>query len=148
MSTSEKCATVSAPRAMKYLHILLVEDDASSSLLVEEVMKPYGHSLRKVTTGKEGVREASSGVYQLILMDIHMPDIDGLQATRLIRENEDAEKRTPVPIIAFTAHAMRKFKEQCLSNGMNGYISKPIDIKKLAEIINTYAELRDGEHAL
>ncbi|HMP72891.1 MAG TPA: response regulator [Kiritimatiellia bacterium] len=109
--------------------ILIAEDNPINVELITELVKPLGHSYRCVTTGLEVVEEAKAGGYDLILMDCQMPEMDGYEATRLIREGERrAGEGRHVPIVALTAHAMSGDRERCLGAGMDDYLRKPLDI--------------------
>jgi len=92
-----------------------------------------------VDNGVKAVEAAAGSRFDLILMDVQMPEMDGFEATARIREAERLSGAVPgaehVPIVALTAHAMTGYREQCLRAGMDGYISKPIDLAELADAI-------------
>jgi CheY-like chemotaxis protein len=88
-----------------------------------------------VTNGKQVLEALHSESFNLVLMDVEMPDIDGLEATKLIRNGKAGELNRDIPIIAMTAHAMVGFRDRCIEAGMDDYISKPIDIKQLTTVI-------------
>lgn len=118
------------------LKILLVEDNPVNQVVAKGILKRKGV---KVTTADNGVRalhileNADIHDFQIILMDIEMPEMDGLEATRAIRQ---IQRWCNTPIIAMTAHAMKGDRERCLTAGMNGYVSKPIDPKLLYQTIS------------
>ncbi|MEQ8191038.1 MAG: response regulator [Candidatus Eremiobacterota bacterium] len=120
----------------KKLHILLAEDVLTNQKLATSLLKKRGHSVVVANNGKEAVEIFSREKFDLILMDIQMPVLDGIQATGLIRERD-----TDIPIIAMTAHAMKGDREKFLSEGMNDYIAKPLKIKEVFEVIEKYTSV-------
>ena len=112
------------------LHILLAEDNAVNKRLATRLLEKHGHSVVAVESGEAAVERSSCTRFDLILMDIHMPEMDGLEAARRIRRREGATGRR-VPIIAMTASAMKEDRESCLAAGMDGYVSKPIRTQEL-----------------
>jgi CheY-like chemotaxis protein/HPt (histidine-containing phosphotransfer) domain-containing protein len=116
------------------LQILLVEDNAVNQKVALKLLEKWGHQVEIAATGLEAVEKYSTLKFDVILMDIQMPGMNGLEATMRIREMEKtAERRTP--IIAMTAHAMKGDRERCLESGMDDYVPKPIDAWQLAEAI-------------
>ena len=99
--------------------------------LDERVVDLIGEAL----DGEEALRLARINKPDLMIMDINMPEVDGIEATKLIRSEEITVLNNEIPIIAMTAHAMKEDMEQCLAVGMNGYISKPVSQKRIAEAI-------------
>ena len=118
----------------KKLNILVAEDNAVNQLLVEKILKKIGHNLKIVKNGKEVLELLEKESFDLILMDIQMPVIDGIEATKKIRENEETSNEH-IPIIAITAHALKGDRERFLEIGMDDYISKPMNSKELFEVI-------------
>ncbi len=114
------------------LNILLVEDSLVNQKLAVALLKKFGHSVTLAKNGIEAVEQALKAKFDVILMDIQMPEMDGFEATTRIRQSE-TEKQTP--IIALTAHAMKGYKERCLEAGMDGYVTKPLRIEELFEAI-------------
>jgi CheY-like chemotaxis protein/HPt (histidine-containing phosphotransfer) domain-containing protein len=96
-----------------------------------------------VGNGKEAVESVKNGMYDIVLMDIQMPEMDGFTATKEIREFPDEKNK--IPIIAITAHALRGDKEKCLESGMNDYISKPIIAQHLIRILDKWANLNNAQ---
>jgi two-component system, sensor histidine kinase and response regulator len=135
------------------LHILLAEDNFINREVTVKMLEKSGHMLTVVENGQDALSAFQQHSFDLILMDIQMPLMDGCQATKAIREMEKcAEKR--VPIIALTAHAMQGDKEKFLESGMDAYISKPVRANELSKIIDsvlrhekTLPELRTKPHA-
>jgi len=122
--------------ARRRLDILLAEDNAINQKLAMSLLENRGHHIVLARNGNEAVAAYASGTFDLILMDIQMPEMDGIEATRQIREKEQTGKRH-IPIAAMTAHAMKGDREKCLAAGMDGYISKPIKAAELYEVIET-----------
>lgn len=115
------------------LKILLAEDNSINQKIVVSVLGKLGHSVAIANNGQEAVDMAKDSEFDLILMDIQMPILDGAQATRLIREREVEGRRTP--ILALTAHAMVGDKEKYLAAGMDGYLTKPVRQSELHQAI-------------
>jgi CheY-like chemotaxis protein len=116
------------------LNILLAEDNTVNQLLAIKIFEKLGHRVTIVDNGRAAVKAATSSHFDLIAMDVQMPELDGLQATREIREWEHATGEH-VRILAMTAHAMKGDRERCLEAGMDGYIAKPIRAEDLAAAI-------------
>ena len=119
----------------KGMRILLAEDDGISQTIAVAMLEQNGWEVTAVTNGREVLEELEQESYDLILMDIQMPNMDGFETTRNIRSHTD-EKTAEIPIIAMTAHAMREDREKCLAAGMNGYLSKPIETRLFMEVID------------
>jgi CheY-like chemotaxis protein/HPt (histidine-containing phosphotransfer) domain-containing protein len=120
------------------LHILIADDTVANQKVVQAMLRKRGHNVCLATNGREAIEKATSGTFDVILMDVQMPTVDGLQATRAIRESSDV-RVAATPIIAMTAHAMRGDAKKCLEVGMNAYISKPIDSRMLIQLIERWA---------
>jgi signal transduction histidine kinase/CheY-like chemotaxis protein len=116
------------------LSILVAEDNDVSRLLVGRLLAKQGHTVTEAVTGLEAVTHYERGTFDLILMDIQMPDMDGFEATAEIRERELATG-DHIPIIALTAHAIKGDRERCLESGMDDYLSKPIQPAELVAAI-------------
>jgi PAS domain S-box-containing protein len=113
--------------------VLLAEDNPVNQHLATRLLEKQGHTVQVVETGTAAVRAVQEGGYDLVLMDVQMPEMGGLEATRAIRAWEAENGRGHVPIVAMTAHAMKGDREQCLAAGMDGYIAKPIRAQELLE---------------
>jgi two-component system sensor histidine kinase/response regulator len=107
------------------LNILVAEDNATNQKLVVSVLERQGHRVTTVTTGREAVTRSGEGAFDVILMDVQMPEMDGFEATAAIRRRE-AAAGAHTPIVAMTAHAMTGDRERCLDAGMDAYVSKPL----------------------
>ena len=116
------------------LKILLAEDNIVNQRLAVGALEKFGHAVTIASTGREALLTLDSGHFDLVLMDVHMPGIDGLEASRAIRVKEERHGGH-MPIIAMTACAMIGDEQRCLEAGMDAYISKPLSIKKLLEVI-------------
>lgn len=122
------------------LRILLAEDGKANQKLAVGLLNRFGHEVVVAGNGQEAVNLWKSENPDLILMDIQMPVMDGLEATATIRSQELALQLSPTPIIAMTAHAMKGDRERCLNSGMNGYVSKPVRRNELFVAISEAAE--------
>jgi PAS domain S-box-containing protein len=129
------------------LHILLVEDNRVNQALAVKLIQKQGHSVEVANHGREALAMVEKSRFDLILMDIEMPEMDGFSATRAIREKEKASGNH-VPIIAMTAHAMSGDRERCLAGGMDGYVSKPIQPHRLFEIIESLTAEPESAHKI
>lgn len=123
-----------ASRTRRGLSILVAEDNPVNQLLAMRVLEKLGHKVTVVSDGREALSSAKTGRFDLIAMDVQMPEMDGLSATAAIREWEKTSG-THIPIIAMTAHAMKEDRERCLASGMDGYTSKPIRVRELRQAI-------------
>jgi PAS domain S-box-containing protein len=112
------------------LRVLLAEDNPVNQTLAMRILEKLGHNVQVVNDGREALRRSQAEEFDLILMDVQMPEMDGLEATKAIRASE-ASTGKHISIIAMTAHAMKGDREKCLSAGMDGYLSKPIRIDDL-----------------
>jgi signal transduction histidine kinase/CheY-like chemotaxis protein len=121
--------------------ILVVDDNEMNRSLMEHLFNEWGLAFDMAGNGMEALRRLQQSAYDLVLMDIQMPEMDGYTATRRIR----TELRSQVPVIAMTAHALAGEREKCLSSGMNEYISKPINERELYELINRFASLPERQ---
>jgi CheY-like chemotaxis protein/HPt (histidine-containing phosphotransfer) domain-containing protein len=118
--------------------ILLVEDNLTNQEVVSGMLRRLGWRASLASNGKEAIQVLESELYDLVLMDVQMPEMDGHEATRVIRDPRSAVLNHNVPIVATTAHAMQGDVEKCLAAGMSDYLSKPIDPKKLAKVVEMW----------
>ena len=120
---------------LKPLRILVAEDNVVNQRLAERLLKKNNHDVTIAQNGQTAIDKHESEVFDLILMDVQMPIVDGFEATRIIRAMQDKSLQQ-VPIIAMTANAMMGDRERCIDAGMNGYVSKPIQVNDLFAEIN------------
>lgn len=125
---------VHIPEAKRKLSILLVEDDRINQTFAMNLLKKQGHTMTLADNGLTAVNALIDNDFDLVLMDIQMPELDGVEATKIIRQRL---RRTDIPIVALTAHAIRGDRERFMNVGMNGYISKPIKVESFFETIET-----------
>jgi len=124
--------------AQHRLRILLAEDNAINQRLALRLLEKCGHHVAVTTNGREALEALDTGDFDVVLMDIQMPEMDGFEATAAIRSKERAFGKH-MPIIAMTAHAMTGDRERCIGAGMDGYIAKPIRPQELFQAISTLA---------
>jgi len=125
------------------LRVLLAEDNPVNQLLASRLLEKRGHRVVVAANGREALAALEKESYDLVLMDIQMPEMDGLEATAAIREKEKGSG-IHQPVIALTAHAMKGDRERCLAGGMDGYLSKPIRLQELDELLEAYVARRLG----
>ena len=132
---SERAEGINKEIQMSSLRILLAEDNVSSQKVAKQILKRLGYKADVVANGIEALQALQRQPYDLVLMDLKMPEMDGLQATRIIRQKwpDNGPK-----IIAVTAYALHGDKEKCIEAGMDDYISKPIKLNELAEMLRKY----------
>jgi CheY-like chemotaxis protein/HPt (histidine-containing phosphotransfer) domain-containing protein len=128
---ADEARRVPAERALR---ILLAEDNVINRALATGILEKRGHSVVHAANGREAVEAAAQEDFDLIFMDVQMPEVDGLEATRRIREAELATGRR-TPIAAMTAHAMAGDRERCLASGMDEYIAKPLHKDELCALV-------------
>lgn len=129
----EKEVIVDADALIAPMHILVVEDHPMNRAVVQSMLKKLGHTTHCCNDGKEGAAAALEGEFDLVLMDCQMPVMDGYEATRMIREAGLANSR--IPIIALTANAQEEDRDRCLNAGMDAFLSKPITLTALKEML-------------
>jgi signal transduction histidine kinase/DNA-binding response OmpR family regulator len=133
---TEEAAVEPSAEEMKSLKVLLAEDGLVNQKLAVGLLKKYGHSVTVAVNGREAIDALESEDFDVILMDVEMPVMDGYEATAVIRVREkQTGKHTP--IVAMTAHAMKGDRERCLESGMDEYISKPIRIQQLLDVLGS-----------
>lgn len=121
--------------SVQSLTILLVEDNPLNALIASRLLTKSGHTFVSAADGKEALEALLKEHIDLVLMDLEMPDMDGMETTRRIRDGEAGEENRSVPIIAMTAHRLNEVREKCKSVGMNNFITKPVDFHKLNALI-------------
>jgi two-component system, sensor histidine kinase and response regulator len=128
----------------RHCHILLAEDSRVNQTLATRILEKYGHTVVVVDDGLAALAALAQEAFDVVLMDVQMPRMDGLEATATIRAQE-RETGTHLPIIALTAYAMRGDEECCVAAGMDGYLTKPI---KAADLEAAIAQLVPERRAL
>jgi CheY-like chemotaxis protein len=136
-SLSKSSNTADSPR------ILLVEDDAVNQMYLQALLEQHGFLVTAVTQGNAAVKEMASGGFDLVLMDIQMPDMDGLEATRAIRRLETRTNRR-TPIIGITAHALERDRQRCLEAGMDAHLPKPVEPRRLFAVAGQFLSSDPG----
>jgi CheY-like chemotaxis protein len=134
-----------APRTLisRKLHILLAEDNSVNQRLAMRLLEREGHSVEIANSGQEALDKLDQSRFDLVLMDVQMPDLDGLQATVLIRDRERRQGRR-VPIVAMTAQAAESDRKRCFEAGMDAYITKPVHVPELMSIIESVVPGRNS----
>ena len=128
------------------LRILLAEDNEVNQEVVVRTLQKRGCSVTVANDGKEALDQLAKDAFDLVLMDVQMPEMDGLAATAAIRKREQATGEH-IPVVAMTAHAMKGDRERCLDAGMDDYLSKPLNPRELFRVIDGLAETREEEDA-
>jgi two-component system cell cycle response regulator DivK len=119
--------------------ILIVEDEPKNMKLLRDLLQRFGYEILEASDGEQGVKSAGEKMPDLILMDIMMPKMDGLEATRIIKADI---KTKHIPVIALTSYAMKGDREKTIEAGCDGYIAKPIEIKEVLKTIETYLTVK------
>ena len=126
--------------------ILIAGDNAVNRRLLVTILESRGHRVHAATNGAEAVEFFHAGEYDMVLMDVQMPEMDGIEATAAIRRSESGASH--VPIYAFTAHAMAGDRERCLAAGMDGYLAKPVKLDDLEDVVNEVVAGTPGDREL
>ncbi len=122
-----------SPQAMS---ILVAEDTPANQKVIRAILEKRGHQVQIANNGREAVDRIKQRTFDVILMDVQMPTMDGLQATQLIRQLSKPAQ-AEIPIVAMTAHARREDRRKCLAAGMDAYVAKPIDAGKLVHLVES-----------
>jgi two-component system cell cycle response regulator DivK len=115
--------------------VLIVEDETKNLKLFRDLLQRFGYATIEATDGEQGVELAKANKPDLILMDIMMPKMNGLEATRILKADITTKN---IPIVALTSYAMKGDKERILEVGCDGYIAKPVDIQELLKTVGEY----------
>jgi PAS domain S-box-containing protein len=126
--------------AAKALSILVAEDNAVNALLARELLRRRGHRVEQVTNGEAAVLACAARKFDLVMMDLHMPRLGGIDAARRIRHDELVKGKDPVAIFALTADALEAGKKACLDAGMDGFLTKPVDPDELDAVLAAVAK--------
>jgi signal transduction histidine kinase/ActR/RegA family two-component response regulator len=132
-----------SPEKVTNLRILLAEDNPVNQRLATKLLEKRGHQVTVTATGRGALQRVQEETFDVVLMDVQMPDMDGLEATARIREWEKNRGRR-TPIVALTAHSMKGDRDRCLAAGMDTYVTKPFDAAKLIEVVEATARLKVG----
>jgi len=119
------------------LHVLLAEDNAVNQKLAARLLEKHGHSVTVTSNGREALAALDRENFDVVLMDVQMPEMDGFEATAAIRVQERGSGKH-LPVIAMTAHAMQGDQERCLATGMDAYIAKPIKAQELIDLLERF----------
>ncbi len=125
------------------LRILVAEDNKVNQIVVRRILEKNGHQVIIANNGQEALDKIVDGNFDIVLMDVQMPIMDGLQATAALREREKEEGLPHLPVISLTAHAMIGDRERCLESGADGYVTKPINAQELAGAMYELIELNE-----
>jgi PAS domain S-box-containing protein len=126
------------PSPARGLRLLVAEDDRVNQLLFRRMLEKSGHAVQCANNGRQALEMLAAGDFDAVLMDVQMPIMDGLAATRAIRSSTSLGPKSAIPIIALTAHAMKGDRERFLEAGMNAYISKPVDFDELTRALSPF----------
>jgi CheY-like chemotaxis protein len=132
--------------AHRRLHILLAEDNPINMMLIRELLRRRGHTVTEVTTGNDAVQAMLACRYDLLLTDIHMPGMDGIEAARVIRAGEVRGGLPRTPIVALTADVLESGRDACLDAGMDGFLAKPVDPALLEEMLAALFPSAEASH--
>jgi CheY-like chemotaxis protein len=135
-----------APARRAPLKILLAEDNPVNQRLAVRLLEKQGHTVLVAANGRQALALLEQHAVDLVLMDVQMPDMDGLEATAAIRQKEKSNG-DHLPIVAMTAHAMQGDRERCLGAGMDGYLAKPVQPSELYGVIESLAGARQAPPA-
>lgn len=122
---------------VKSLNILIAEDNELNQKLISRLVQNKGHKYTMAENGKEAIELLRNNTYDIILMDIQMPEMDGIEATKFIRADRSGEFNPKIPIVAVTAYAFAEDRERCYNAGMNDFIPKPINYDKLQSVLDS-----------
>jgi CheY-like chemotaxis protein len=126
------------------LRILLAEDNLVNQRLAMRLLEKRGHQVTLACNGLAAVAATEKDTFDLVLMDLQMPEMDGFEATTALRERERGTG-IHLPVIALTAHALKGDRERCLDGGMDGYLSKPIRSQELDAVLEIYTARKSGQ---
>src|SRR6185503_6901576 len=131
------------------LRVLVAEDNRINVMLANSLLTKMGHRVDTVANGREALEALSRAPYDIVLMDVHMPEMDGLEATRRIRLAESSgRRRGRLPIVALTASALEGDKQICIDAGMDDFLPKPLDPAQLRAVLARYSGVGDPQHGV
>jgi two-component system sensor histidine kinase BarA len=146
ISPKQQRTDTSPPLSSRAPHLLCVDDNPANLLLVQTLLEDMGAKVLAVDSGYAAVKAIQKETFDLVLMDVQMPGMDGRQATEAIRAWEVEQQRTSLPIVALTAHAMANEKRALLHSGMDDYLTKPISERQLAQVVLKWTGLALRNH--
>ena len=130
-----QAANLETPRQARSLRVLLAEDTPANMVIAQAFLRRLGHTSLHAANGQEALSLLRHEAFDLVLMDVEMPVMDGLEATRRLRAGEAGELNRFVPVLAMTAHALSNVRDMCAEAGMNGFVAKPVSFHDLAEVL-------------
>ncbi|MFG5409177.1 response regulator [Piscinibacter sakaiensis] len=145
LSPPGPAAPVTVPAALGTKHVLVVEDDRLNQTIVCSMLHHAGYTTTTAENGAQALDMMSRQMFDLVLMDWQMPDMDGLEVTRRLRAGAAGRYGTVVPIVALTANAFAEDRAACLAAGMNDFLTKPVLAAKLAETARRWTALPGGD---
>jgi two-component system CheB/CheR fusion protein len=131
MATPPATPAGDAPR----LQVLVAEDNRVNQIFITDYLEEQGHDVDVAANGRQALDMLAQAPFDLVLMDVGMPEMDGIEATQRIRDGHDGVRNPDIPIVAFTAHALKGDRQRCLDAGMDDYLSKPVDVARLEAIL-------------
>jgi PAS domain S-box-containing protein len=137
-------ADLSLPPSVRKPSVLVAEDNLTNQVVVQAILKKLGYLVQVVNNGKEAIEALKVSRFDLVFMDVQMPEMDGFDATHEIRAGTAGSANQAIPIVAMTAHAMQGDREACLRAGMNDYVSKPVSGAGLAEVLARWVRRAPG----
>jgi CheY-like chemotaxis protein len=135
---------LAAAKTHKRLRVLLADDNAVNQKIAMRVLEKHGHHVTVAADGRQALAALDRATFDVVLMDVQMPEMDGFEATAAIRGHE-RETGNHIPIIAMTAHAMPGDRERCIAAGMDSYIAKPLKPPELIELLEKFADATQRE---
>jgi PAS domain S-box-containing protein len=142
---TSRASALGLAESSRHSRILVAEDNFTNQKVAVGILKKLGLRAEVVANGAEALQALETIPYDLVLMDVQMPEIDGLEATRRIRHPESRVLNHQVPIVAMTAYAMQSDRQRCLEAGMNDYVTKPVSPRALAEALDRWLEKKQPE---
>ena len=144
MTQNEKTSAVADAEPAVRPSVLLVEDYAPNVMVASNYLEQFGYDNEVAVSGYDAIERVKENSYTAILMDVQMPGMNGLEATRIIRDYEKQQGNPRTPIIGITAHALAGDRERCISAGMDNYIAKPFNPSEMKGILDGIAKKRVG----
>jgi CheY-like chemotaxis protein/anti-sigma regulatory factor (Ser/Thr protein kinase) len=124
----------------KNLHVLVAEDNMLNAQVIVAFLTRLGHTSKVAVNGLEAINVLAEEDFDAVLMDIEMPEMDGLDATRAIRNGNSRVRNPKIPVVALTAHALQDYEDKSYAAGMDNYLTKPVDINQLSEILQQVSQ--------